>query len=274
MKHISKPIKLLGLGLIFNFQFSIFNLGYAQPSVTIQNRLTDYFKSYTNAAFTSNDPIRLTNVEVDATKRIVTLSANAGFAEQPFTRETVSKIRRDIERLLPPPYNTYQIRILANGTPIEELIPFAWSDTVAEKRRWGNIEYKGNPWTMPLSLPYDIPNGLQGRHFSIWASHGRYYDTKKGTWQWQRPRLYCTAEDIFTQSFVVPFLIPMLENAGAVVFTPRERDWQRHEVIIDNDLDTPQGTYTETNGTYEWESVATGFGNVQDILFDNENPFV
>lgn len=32
----------------------------------------------------------------------------------------------------------------------------------------------------------------------------------------------------------------MLENAGAIVYTPRERDWQRNEVIVDNDTH-PQG---------------------------------
>ena len=37
-----------------------------------------------------------------------------------------------------------------------------------------------------------------------------------------------------------PYIIPMLENAGAIVYTPRERDWQRNEVIVDNDIH-PQG---------------------------------
>ena len=49
------------------------------------------------------------------------------------------------------------------------------------------------------------------------------------------PRLFCTTEDLFTQSFIIPYLIPMLENAGANVFTPRERDTQKQEVIVDND---------------------------------------
>ena len=42
----------------------------------------------------------------------------------------------------------------------------------------------------------------------------------KGCWEWQRPRLFCTTEDLFTQSFVIPYIIPMLENAGAIVYTP------------------------------------------------------
>ena len=53
--------------------------------------------------------------------------------------------------------------------------------------------------------------------------------------KWQRPAMFGTTEDLFTQTIVVPYLIPMLEKAGANVFTPRERDWQTNEIIIDND---------------------------------------
>ncbi len=38
--------------------------------------------------------------------------------------------------------------------------------------------------------------------------------------------------------FVLPYVIPMPENAGAIVYTPRERDTQKNEIIVDND--TPQ----------------------------------
>ncbi|MBQ8050371.1 MAG: hypothetical protein IJ197_02185 [Bacteroidaceae bacterium] len=248
---------------------------YAQADANrIRNRLSDYFTQYTNAAYSSADPIRLTNVMVDTQQRVVTLEANAGFASQPFTRETVARIHHDVEQLMPPPFNTYQIRILANGTPIEELMPLEQSDTVASLRRWGDISHRGNAWVTPLSLPVTPTKGLQGRHLAVWASHGRYYDFSKAAWQWQRPRLYCTTEDIFTQSFVTPFLIPMLEQAGAYVFTPRERDWQREEVIVDNNIDTSDGLYTETNGTYEWTDAGLGFSPTQDVYFDQENPFL
>lgn len=101
-------------------------------------------------------------------------------------------------------------------------------------RAWGNIEYQDDPWVFNTSHPYFITEGLQNRHLSVWASHGRYYDNEKHTWKWQRPNLFCTTEDLFTQTIVIPYLIPMLQNAGAIVFTPRERDWQKHEVIVDN----------------------------------------
>ncbi|MBP5380185.1 MAG: hypothetical protein J6Y39_00425 [Bacteroidaceae bacterium] len=240
----------------------------------IKSRLADYFQNYRNDAFTSADVIRLTNVEVDAQQRTVSLYTNAGFASQPFTPETVQQIHDEVGRLMPEPYKTYQTLIYANGSLIEELMPLAENDTVFQRRRWGGVEYGGYPWVSPVSQPYAIMRGLQGRHLSVWASHGSYYDFPQNAWRWQRPRLYCTCEDLFTQSFVVPFLIPMLENAGACVFTPRERDWQREEVIVDNDIDNRHGVYTETNGTYEWGEAGVGFCDMQDFYFDKENPFL
>ena len=100
---------------------------------------------------------------------------------------------------------------------------------------WKGIDYKDNPWVINENIPNQISHGLKNRHISLWASHGRYFDVDKDRWRWQRPNLFCTTEDLFTQTIVVPYLIPMLQNAGAIVFTPRERDWQTNEVIIDND---------------------------------------
>ncbi len=140
--------------------------------------------------------------------------------------------------------------------------------------RWGNIEYVGEPWVRNVSKPNTISRGLYNRHISLWASHGRYYDQTKGLWKWQRPKLYGTTEDLFTQTIVVPYLIPMLENAGAVVFTPRERDWQRNEVIVDND-DNPIGNrYSELNARYDWcDSGLKGFAYRKEVYRDMENPF-
>ena len=115
----------------------------------------------------------------------------------------------------------------------------------------GKIQYKGHPWVENVSRPNTISHGLQGRHLSLWASHGRYYDIGKGEWRWQRPFLFCTTEDLYTQTLVVPYLIPMLENAGANVFTPRERDWQRNEVIVDNDQRSSGYLEVTTKGSVE-----------------------
>ena len=139
--------------------------------------------------------------------------------------------------------------------------------------KWGDVEYDGQPWVKNVSRPFNITRGLYNRHLSVWQSHGRYYDQDKGRWKWQRPNLFCTTEDMFTQTIVVPYLIPMLEKAGANVFTPRERDWQRNEAIVDND-DPESEQYTETNSSVRWESAGCkGFAWRKLRYEDGENPF-
>ena len=141
-------------------------------------------------------------------------------------------------------------------------------------RAWGDIEYDGDPWVFNLSHPYFITEGLQNRHLSLWASHGRYYDNDQRRWKWQRPNLFCTNEDLFTLTIVVPYLIPMLQNAGAIVFTPRERDWQKHEVIIDNDDPIKANYYKEWNKGKKWKDTKEeGFASKKAYYNDGENPF-
>ncbi|MBQ8466806.1 MAG: N-acetylmuramoyl-L-alanine amidase [Prevotella sp.] len=142
--------------------------------------------------------------------------------------------------------------------------------------KWGKINYQGQPWVKNVSRPYNVKHGMEGRHVALWASHGRFYDLNKGRWRWQRPALFCTTEDLFTQTIVVPYLMPMLENAGAVVFSPRERDWQRHEVIVDNDKTTSNVAYKyeESYIKHKWETTSLrGFSMHKGHYTDQENPF-
>jgi len=155
------------------------------------------------------------------------------------------------------------------------LIATALSLSGRAQTSWGNIDHDGEPWVKNVSRPYEIERGLEGRHISLWASHGRYYDHGKAIWKWQRPQLFCTTEDLFTQTIVIPYLIPMLENAGAVVFSPRERDWQRNEVIVDNDDAKALINYQEVNLREKWtKAPAKGFAAHQGVYHDGENPFL
>ncbi|MBR1574647.1 MAG: xanthan lyase [Bacteroidales bacterium] len=121
--------------------------------------------------------------------------------------------------------------------------------------------------------------GLTGRHIALWQSHGLYYETKLRSWRWQRAKNFTTVEDMYTQSYVLPFLIPMLENAGAYVMTPRERDPQKYEVVCDNDpafagpregLLRREGRYRETG---RWENGGKGFADAKAVYSGNDNPF-
>lgn len=91
------------------------------------------------------------------------------------------------------------------------------------------------PHASPVVRQADAPTmPLRGRNIALWPSHGRYYEPSLARWEWQRGRLNTTVEDLLTPSIALPFLIPMLENAGAMVFTPRERDTTRTCVIVDD----------------------------------------
>lgn len=137
-----------------------------------------------------------------------------------------------------------------------------------------NVEYTGVPWVSNVSKPFSINKGLQNRHLSIWASHGKYYNQNNSKWVWQRPYLFCTNEDLYTQTIVIPYLIPMLENAGAIVFTPRERDWQKNEIIVDNDDQTRLPYYTEININETWKDAGIkGFAYKREQYDDRTNPF-
>ena len=62
-------------------------------------------------------------------------------------------------------------------------------------------------------------SGITGPAYCRMAKSRKiFHKNDRNEWRWQRPRLFGTTEDLYTQSIVVPYLIPMLENAGAVVF--------------------------------------------------------
>jgi hypothetical protein len=118
--------------------------------------------------------------------------------------------------------------------------------------------------------PFEIKNGLTGRNLVVWNSHGWYYSHEDDRWQWQRARLWGSVEDLLTTSMVVPYLVPMLENAGAGVFLPRERDFQISEVIIDNESSNGK---SRVEGLENWKNDGKGFLHKADGYDANVNPF-
>lgn len=211
----------------------------------------------------------LVSYNLDDRGRTLNVQLSPSFAAQDFTASSVRFYYKRLAKALPRPYNKYKLTIMAGGLPIEQLV--AGSKCVkGMPNAWGKTEYEGAPWVMNDSRPYFVSHGLFDRHLSLWASHGRYYDGKKDRWKWQRPNLFGTTEDLFTQTIVIPYLIPMLENAGAVVFTPRERDWQKNEVIVDNG---GRG-YVEDSGKETWKTAQEkGFAYHAGTYRDGENPF-
>ena len=127
------------------------------------------------------------------------------------------------------------------------------------------IKERPQPVIQNISKAYVPSKGLFDSNILLWHSHGWYYNINSDRWEWQRPRLFQSVEDLIPMSFTIPYLIPMLENAGANVFVPRERDTQKNEVVVDND-DLKSKYYKEESfiKAYSWKSgidTAFAYGN-------------
>ena len=231
----------------------------------------------------------LKELRVDDSQRLILLYLDQDFLDddEPLKAKQVKKIykkaTKSARKALPKECRSYDVRIYINGTPLENFVGTATTTPESEKKKkptarkdrggwWGDVSYDGEPWVKNVSRPTHAKAALAGKHLSVWQSHGRYYDASRGTWKWQRPNMFCTNEDLFTQTIVVPYLIPMLERAGANVFTPRERDWQTAEFIVDND--SPSSGYKETNHSNDWTYTRTqGFAMPNGNISDCFNPF-
>lgn len=244
----------------------------------VERVLNDWAKNYSREDCTIK-PSKVESYVVDKQKKTVRIVFTDGFKEQFFFTENVENIYRQVRNLLPEGVRKYDLVIEADGRPIEELVPSFFRKGKKDEKRMLNDKYRGEQWVKNISRPYTAPEGLEGNHIALWQSHGRYYKVDKHEWRWQRPRLFCTTEDLFSQTFVVPYIIPMLQNAGAVVFTPRERDYQSREVIVDNDQPNKNGTYVETFRTkqknVDWTtSPQRGFAHLKDVYLSVDSPFV
>ena len=189
---------------------------------------------------------------VDAGNRL-TLYASIGMSYYPFRERSVAAIYDSIRSLLPASLARRRLSLVTDKHPIEELIPQIYRSGSRGKTFTNRSD---RPLVTRLSSPVKPTHGLAGRHIAMWQSHGRYFDQEENRWRWQRSRLWMTCEDLYTQSYVLPYLVPMLENAGACVMLPRERDVQKYEVLADNDA---AGQYAETDGPEKWQPGGVGF---------------
>ena len=260
------------LCLLFLATLSL-NAQTARDEAKLVEKLNSYFAKYKPKGTRLTQAPRMVGYQLDHQKKTLVITADEFFACQEFTPEITANIYKKIKGEIPKVYRDYQLMVMTNGMTIDELIPNRLSQNADKSRLWGDIDYDGEPWVKNISSPVKVTHGLQNRHISLWASHGRFYDQARGYWRWQRPNLFSTTEDLYTQTIVVPYLIPMLEKAGAIVFTPRERDWQKQEIIVDND--GSKANYIEVTKGDKWQtSKQPGFAFHTGTYTDGENPFV
>ncbi len=218
------------------------------------------------------DTIRRVQITPDKATNTVIVTANADFGQMPFRPENVHQIYALLHRHLSSRYPGYRIVASAFQRDIRLLIP-----NYLLQQPDSNRFYKAAQLTVPVVTHPDrqveITAGLQNRNIAIWNSHGYHNLANDTTWGWQRPPLFQTVEDLLTSSFVLPYLAPMLENAGAQVYIPRERDMNPYEVIVDNDKNY-SSKYKEFNDMHSWKKATPGFAYLKEWYSYPENPFL
>ncbi|MBO5951665.1 MAG: xanthan lyase, partial [Bacteroidaceae bacterium] len=203
----------------------------------IRNSIAQHFAQYhCNSMDLKN--VRVSRSVISHDNKKIEIYLNQNFAYQLFRPETIDSIYYNLRNDLPKDVRKYTINIYSNDRRIEDLVPNFARETKDVKQLWNSTAYNGAAWVRNISKSFSIDKGLDNIHLSITPSHGYHFDSsKERRWEWQRPPLYTTREDLLSQSFVYPYLIPMLENAGAIVYSSRERDWQTECVIVDNSDD-------------------------------------
>lgn len=245
--------------LVTSLLVSIFCLGMATNAAAINKRaVTDTITSLIGHQATVGTvsvkqiKVNRKRVEVHTNPTLSYLSLRAGQTDS---------IKRAISTIVLGDPNG-QVLLFTDGYEVSEL----QTSLHGKKRKTPSTHPEVTPLTRCASRAYSAPKGLDGRHIALWGSHGRYFNQQQQRWMWQRAKTLTTVEDLYTTSYVQPFLVPMLENAGAVVLQARERDRQEHEVIVDDD-EANSGAWTHV--------VDGGWGRTADgLLYEGENPFL
>ena len=239
---------------------------YALNKQTLADTLTAYARSKAYVSEVEVQRLRVKN-------QLVWVYTNGTLGQLSLTPTDVRDLRLLVSQMVLG-HNQGKVTLYTGDYEIGELV------TSLYRHRAKNARYTlpaTTPWVSNTSRPYTAKQGLDGKHIALWGSHGQYYHQGSESWRWQRAKVWSTVEDLYTSSYTMPYLVPMLENAGAVVLQPRERDTQTYEQVVDDEAAEPlcrvYGVGCMVYG--QWTiGEGKGWGEDEDgVLMEGENPF-
>jgi len=255
---------------------------------TFELSLSEMIASFKDDIYGKKLPLALPNMTkvdtiiVNEADKSFRLDFNKELSNTAFRENNVSQLYEFVRNYFGSEYDDYSFSITSLNKPIEELIPnyYRTDKQKIDKSRLPKRDVTNRvPVVANVNKPFQVKNGLANKNIILWNSHGWYYSSDEDRWLWQRPRLFQTVEDLIPTSFVLPYLMPMLENAGANVFLPRERDTQTNEVVVDNDTPNDSKTnskYSEENfnNRHSWKTYnSKGFAYGNPPYPEGYNPF-
>lgn len=207
-------------------------------------------------------------------QKVLHLFFDKSLHQMPLRKNILDTINQLFQQVSLSKYKKYKLRFFSNNVELsKQLIPnyFLAKKEQDPSRVIHKFQRQTLPVVTPISKAYNTKPTLYNKGIALWHSHGWYYEKKLDRWEWQRPRLFKTVEDLLPMTFVINYLLPMLENAGASVFLPRERSIQTDETIVDNDdINMPENKQFISDVPYK--ILPKGFANTSTFYTD-ENPF-
>ena len=209
--------------------------------------------------------IKVEAVQINKSKKLVTVKCNEMVGYNSIDSVMLCNMKQSVLASLKGDYSDYDVKIYAGKHNLDDYLAVNYDEI--------NGPTEKDRFITPIGGVV-APSGLEGSNIAMWQSHGWYFEPSLNRWEWQRARIFETVEDLYTQSYVMPFLMPMLENAGAYVMSPRERDFNVNEVIVDGDGALAQTNYTEVSGAEAWSDASVkGFAYKKATLKGVDNPF-
>ncbi|MBQ0155235.1 MAG: N-acetylmuramoyl-L-alanine amidase [Bacteroidales bacterium] len=229
--------------------------------------------------------LKMENYSASLKDSLIQISLSKPFKNVNYREDAIRALKDSISKYLPAPYTNFDVELYISSRNIYDYVPNSMrKETKKDNSRILHLknrdENEPKNVVTKVGSPCTPSAGLQGRNVALWASHGYYFEPSQNLWILQRPRLFGISEDTYTPSIVLPYLIPMLENAGANVFYPRERDVQKNEVIVDYET-AKESEYVEENARRaKWQypeadrkTDTTGYAQKKKIYRHGDNPF-
>lgn len=220
---------------------------------------------------------RISSIKLDSARIIkddkqIELFYNTRFSYLPFREGFINQLNKNVKESLRRRYRNYYLSFYAGGKNVETFVPNYFRSRISIDSLRLDKRDNSNKTLVSCINRQNFQQGLSGVNIALWGSHGKYFEMTKDRWKWQRPRLFGTVEDLLPTGFVLNYLSPMLENAGAYVLMPRERDTQSNEIIVDNDLSTEGSKFEVSADDQNIIGLQSGFKWI-DTLFNYQNPF-
>lgn len=260
--------------LILVFLFDVCSIAvYSQQSSRIHRIAVSKLKTWENplAEWKHIGKLKIDSISIGRDPEKISIYFSPTLSYYPVREENATLFIQSLRKSMGNRFKKYNIEVYSNRYSLYQLIPNYYRKLIPVDSTRIHASNERRPVLVQKLNTISPRKGLSGNSIALWHSHGYYFEMNLDRWEWQRARLFGTVEDISVMGYVLPYLTRMLENSGANVFLPRERDFQTHEVIVDNDRSTANSEVVlHLNDNVQ--KIGEGF-LLTDTLFPGVNPF-